>query len=47
MTEFPTFDLAEMEELFDIENFSLYFNIRKVLRISIRIKISFNSSVMQ
>lgn len=44
MPEFPSFNLAEMEGLFDIENFSFYFNypppenFRKVLRISMNNK---------
>ena len=39
MTEFPSLNLAEMEELLDIENLSLYFNCsdRKVLTNSIKI----------
>ena len=40
MTEFPSLNLAEMEELLDIENLSLYFNCsdRKVLTNSIEIR---------
>ena len=40
MTEFPSLNLAEMEELLDIENLSLYFNCsdRKVLTNSIKIR---------